>query len=52
MNMNRDYEKLFKKYNINYALIKKNDILYYLLKSNNDYKVIYKNKYFIIFKVV
>ena len=44
------YKKLFKKYKINHILIERNSKLDYSLRCNKNYKIIYKDKKFVIFK--
>lgn len=46
----KHYDKTFKKYNISHILIKKSDELNIPLKIDNNYKKIYKDKYFIIYE--
>ncbi len=48
--MARKYEKKFRFYGVEYALLSKEDILYQLLDKDSNYQNIYHDKYFGIFK--
>lgn len=50
MSMDYNYKSKFKFYNISYALVKKKEIFYRILQNDNDYKIIYKDKYFVLFE--
>ena len=50
ININKNYKKIFKKYNITHVIIPKKDTLNLILKENDNYKSIYKDKYFIIYE--
>ena len=52
MSMDYNYKSKFKFYNISYALINKKRIFYRVLQNDNDYKIIYKDKYFVLFERV
>ena len=45
-----DYEKVFKKYNFDYLLVSDNYSTYYYLKNNKDYKIIYKEDNYYLYK--
>lgn len=45
-----EYDQKFKFYNISHALIKKDAILYRFLIKDNNYNIIYKDKYFALFE--
>lgn len=44
------YKSIFKKYNIDHVLLKKNDKLFYVISADSNYEIIYKDKYFVLFK--
>ena len=44
------YKRIFKKYDINYVLLGKNDKLYYVIRNDNEYEKIYNDENFVIFK--
>lgn len=44
------YKKIFKKYDINYVLLKKSEGLYFIIKTDSNYEKIYDDKYFSLFK--
>ena len=46
------YKKYFKQYNINYILIEQNTILDYALKCDYNYKVIYSDEKYILYKKI
>ncbi|MGN1267898.1 MAG: hypothetical protein ACI4U0_00100 [Candidatus Aphodocola sp.] len=52
MNIEYNYEKKFKFYRITHALVSKEDILFIILKHDDDYRVIYQDKYFVLFEKV
>ncbi|MBR4619312.1 MAG: hypothetical protein IKO49_08410 [Bacilli bacterium] len=52
IDINKNYEKVFSKYGVNYVLLSKNDILYYIIRKDNNYEEIYQDKYFVIYKGV
>ena len=52
VNIEKNYEKIFSKYGVEYVLVSKNDILYRLLDKDIDYKMVYKDKYFALFQVI
>ncbi len=44
------YKRLFKKYDINYVLLGKNDKLYCVIRNDNEYEKIYNDENFVILK--
>ena len=52
VNSTGHYKKVFKKYKINYVLIKRYSILDYSLKCDQNYKIIYKDKKYILYKKI
>ena len=54
INGKKDYKKVFNKYNFNYAFVDINSEkpLYVNLKSDENYKLIYKNKKNAVFKKI
>ncbi len=47
-----NYKKIFKIYKITHALVPKNSIMYKSLKFDINYKIIYKDKYFVLFEKI
>ncbi len=45
-----EYKTIFKKYDFNYALVYNNSYIYYYLKDNDDYKSIFEESYYTLFK--
>ena len=45
-----NYEEIFNKYNINYALLYTNEPLNYIIKSDEKYTKIYEDQYFTIYE--
>ena len=52
MNINYNYEATFKFYDITHVLLNKDNesSLYGMLKEDNNYEIIYEDKYFVLFK--
>ena len=50
MNIYKDYEKKFKKYGVEYVLVSKSDVMFKLLDKDIQYDIIYKDKYYGLFK--
>lgn len=46
------YDKYFKKYGVDYALVNNDRMLFHLLRLDNNYNIIYKDNYFTIFERV
>lgn len=44
------YEKIFKKYNIEYVLLNKKEKKYYVIKKDKNYKKIYSDNNFVLFQ--
>jgi len=51
VNYGYDYEKIFKKYNINYVLTDNNSYLNYALKKDTNYVTEYNDNFFTIFRL-
>lgn len=52
VNTTGKYKKIFKRYNINYVLTTESSLLNYALKCDYQYKFIYKNNNFILYKKI
>lgn len=50
INEENNYKKVFKKYKITHALVNKNSLLDKTLRLDSNYKIIYKDKNFILFE--
>lgn len=50
VNIINDYEKKFDFYDVTHVLIEKDDILYKVLVNDSSYKILYQDKYFILFE--
>lgn len=49
INASSNYKKVFKKYNIDYVLVDRDDALRYILENDVNYDLIYHDKYFSIY---
>ena len=45
-----NYESKFKKYKVNYVLIKTDDIFSVILKKDDNYKILYKDSNFVLYE--
>ena len=48
--MSEDYEKIFNKYSINYAIFYSNNKVCQLIDTNNNYSKVYQDDYFVIYE--
>ena len=52
MNIEYNYKKKFKFYDVTHALVSNDDIFYRILSVDNNYNIIYNDKYFTLFERV
>ena len=52
MNIEYNYKKKFKFYDVTHALVSNNDIFYRILSVDNNYNIIYEDKHFTLFERV
>ena len=45
-----DYEKIFEKYNINYALVNNSELINIYISKDENYKLIYQDNFFSLYK--
>ena len=48
-NLSDDYEKIFNKYGVNYAIFYSGDAVCKLLNQDNNYSIVYEDEHFIIY---